>query len=101
MPVRSSIRVVIFRKKNERSQNTGCKEAHLNPNFLLNTHCHLDHVFGNKLVSETYDLELQLGKRNYGPFKFAPEAGIRWSMPFENYSGNIIFLKEGDQIRYG
>ncbi len=27
---------------------------------LINTHCHLDHVFGNKYVYETYNLELHL-----------------------------------------
>jgi hydroxyacylglutathione hydrolase len=77
------------------------KESHLHPNILLNTHCHLDHVFGNKWVAEHYDLELQMGEKELWTFRFAPESGIRWSMPFENYSGNIIFLKEGDEIFLG
>lgn len=77
------------------------KESHLHPNFLLNTHCHLDHVFGNKWVAEHYLLELQMGENELWTFRFAPESGIRWSMPFENYAGNIIFLKEGDQIQLG
>ena len=77
------------------------KEAHLHPNFLLNTHCHLDHVFGNKWVAEHYQLELQMGEKELWTFRFAPESGSRWSMPFENYSGNIIFLKEGDTIQLG
>ena len=33
------------------------------PRMLLNTHCHLDHVFGNKFVAETYDLTLQLHEK--------------------------------------
>ena len=77
------------------------KESHLHPNFLLNTHCHLDHVFGNKWVAEQYLLELQMGEKELWTFRFAPESGMRWSMPFENYSGNIIFLKEGDTIQLG
>ena len=28
-------------------------DNHLTPTLLLNTHCHLDHVFGNNFVSET------------------------------------------------
>ena len=28
----------------------------LQPKMLLNTHCHLDHVFGNKWVYKTYNL---------------------------------------------
>ncbi len=77
------------------------KESSLHPNVLLNTHCHLDHVFGNKWVAEHYHLELQIGEKELWTFRFAPESGARWSMPFENYTGNIIFLKEGDHIQLG
>ncbi len=77
------------------------KKNELHPNLLLNTHCHLDHVFGNKWVAEQYHLELQMGEKELWTFNFAPESGIRWSMPFENYSGNIIFLKDGDEILMG
>ncbi len=77
------------------------KKNELHPNLLLNTHCHLDHVFGNRWVAEQYHLELQMGEKELWTFNFAPESGIRWSMPFENYSGNIIFLKEGDEISMG
>jgi hydroxyacylglutathione hydrolase len=76
-------------------------QNHLHPNLLLNTHCHLDHVFGNKWVAEKYDLELQIGEKELWTFKFAPESGIRWSMPFENYKGNILFLKDGDLVKLG
>ena len=77
------------------------KESRLHPNILLNTHCHLDHVFGNKWAAEHYDLELQMGEKEGWTFKFAPESGIRWSMPFENYAGKIILLKEGDEVFLG
>jgi len=77
------------------------KEHDLHPNLLLNTHCHLDHVFGNKWVGEHYNLKLQMGEKELWTFKFAPESGVRWGVPFENYSGEIIFLKEGDKILMG
>jgi glyoxylase-like metal-dependent hydrolase (beta-lactamase superfamily II) len=77
------------------------KDAGLHPNLLLNTHCHLDHVFGNKWAAEHYHLELQLGEHELWTFNFAHESGIRWSMPFENYSGKFLFLKEGDKIKMG
>jgi hydroxyacylglutathione hydrolase len=85
----------------KQSLATWLKENHLHPNILLNTHCHLDHVFGNKWAAGHFHLELQIGEHELWTFKFAPESGIRWGMPFENYSGNIIYLKDGDKIRMG
>ena len=32
------------------------KDTGLEPVQLLNTHCHLDHVFGNRWVNETFEL---------------------------------------------
>jgi hydroxyacylglutathione hydrolase len=33
------------------------KNKNLNPVLLLNTHCHLDHVFGNKFILDRYNLK--------------------------------------------
>ncbi|MBS1947360.1 MAG: MBL fold metallo-hydrolase [Bacteroidetes bacterium] len=74
------------------------EEQKLVPKLLLNTHCHLDHVFGNKFIYEEYGLRLHLHQSEEQVLKFAPEAGLRWNMPFENYRGELIFLKEGDTI---
>lgn len=70
----------------------------LNPKYLLNTHCHLDHVFGNKFIHDTYGLTLYLHEKEKIVLDHAPEAGLRWNMPFENYRGELHFLKEGDRV---
>jgi hydroxyacylglutathione hydrolase len=73
----------------------------LQPVLLLNTHCHLDHIFGNKFVQETWELTLHIHEREKPVFDNAPAAGIRWQLPFENYTGDLIFLEEGEKIRIG
>lgn len=73
----------------------------LRPKYLLNTHCHLDHVFGNKFVHETWQLEPYLHPNEQVMLENASIAGARWGMPFENYTGAIHFLREGDLIRLG
>jgi hydroxyacylglutathione hydrolase len=73
----------------------------LTPVMLLNTHCHLDHVFGNKFVAETYDLTLQLHEKEKAVLAFAPTSGLMYNMPFDNYSGEFILLTEGDKISLG
>ena len=36
------------------------KSKNLNPVALLNTHCHIDHVLGNKFVADQYKITLQI-----------------------------------------
>jgi hydroxyacylglutathione hydrolase len=71
----------------------------LKPFILLNTHCHLDHVFGNKFIADTYGLTLQLHEKEKQVLSFAPASGLMYNMPFDNYAGDFIELKEGDTIK--
>ena len=73
----------------------------LNPLLLLNTHCHLDHVFGNKFVYETWDLPLHLHEKEQPVLARAPEAGLLWGMPFENYRAELVYLTPGKQVAIG
>lgn len=76
-------------------------QSALKPRMLLNTHCHLDHVFGNKFVAETYGLTLQLHEKEKTLLGYAPTSGLMYNMPFDNYKGEYIYLKEGDLIKLG
>lgn len=70
----------------------------LQPKMLLNTHCHLDHVFGNKFIAETYGLILHIHKNEEAVLQVAPASGLMFNFPFDNYQGKLIFLKEGDVV---
>lgn len=71
------------------------------PVLLLNTHCHLDHVFGNKFVHDHWGLELHLHANEKALLAFAPQSGEMWQLPFDNYEGPLHFLKEGESIKLG
>lgn len=73
----------------------------LQPVQLLNTHCHLDHVFGNKWVHKEYGLELFIHPNEEIMLKVAPDSGLRWGLPFENYNSPLHYLNEGDRIQLG
>lgn len=77
------------------------EDSGLKPVVLLNTHCHLDHVFGNKYVSEKYNLTLHLHEGEVAVLQFAPTSGLMYNLAFDNYQGDFKFLKEGDIIKLG
>jgi hydroxyacylglutathione hydrolase len=77
------------------------KQTELQPIQLLNTHCHLDHVFGNKWIYETHGLELHLHVNEKRVLDYAPASGLMWNLPFDNYNGPLHWLKEGDELEMG
>jgi glyoxylase-like metal-dependent hydrolase (beta-lactamase superfamily II) len=73
----------------------------LQPVYLLNTHCHLDHIFGNRFISKAYGLPLYLHKLEKPVLERGPASGQLWQLPFDNYDGELHFLDEGDIVRIG
>jgi hydroxyacylglutathione hydrolase len=71
------------------------------PVLLLNTHCHIDHVLGNKWVYDTYGLlpqfhEGELSLLTAVP-SYAPQMGIRYEVsPLPE-----IFLPEKGSVNFG
>ena len=71
----------------------------LKPQILLNTHCHLDHVFGNKFISETYQLTPQIHPNEKQVLDYAPTSGLIYNMPFDNYVGPLKYIEAGEKIK--
>lgn len=93
----------------------GCYELHereelasfiednqLKPVQLLNTHCHVDHVFGNYFVSQTYGLELACHELDVPTLNLVPRACQLYGIQGYQLSPEpSIFLNEGDVVRFG
>ena len=73
----------------------------LNPCLLLNTHCHLDHVFGNKFIHDSYGLELHIHEGEQKVLEMAPTSGLMWNLPFDNYQGKLHFLDVSIPLEFG
>jgi len=60
------------------------KEKHLKPVLLLNTHCHIDHVLGNKFIFDQYGLKPKFNKGELELLEavaaYAPSMGIRYEV---------------------
>ena len=65
---------------------------------LINTHCHLDHIFGNKWVHKTYGVELYMHHLDKVIMDSAPISAQKWGLAIDNYTGPLHFIDEGDII---
>ena len=87
---------------NERNELKSFIDDHqLLPKSLLNTHCHLDHVFGNKFVHDTWKLVPHIHPKEKQMLDLAPLSGLNWNLPFDGYTGELKYVTEGTVIRLG
>ena len=77
------------------------EENKLKPVALVNTHCHLDHLFGNKFVSDTYQLEPIMHKADLPLLEYAPLTAIQYDLQLDELPEVGKFVEEGDVIHFG
>lgn len=73
----------------------------LKPVQLINTHCHIDHVLGNKYVSEKYDLGLQAHKGEEMMLNNQPNVAMMYGIPYDPSPAISTYLSEEDTIQFG
>jgi hydroxyacylglutathione hydrolase len=73
----------------------------LTPVKLLNTHCHLDHVFGNAFVAETYKLQVEAHKNEKPILEAFLRTASMYDLNAEASPEIAVFLNEGDKIIFG
>lgn len=77
------------------------EEEGLKPVRLLNTHCHIDHVFGNTFISKKYNLGLEIHQEDLQTLHSLPQVSHLYGLNAEESVEPSGFLKEGDRIKFG
>jgi hydroxyacylglutathione hydrolase len=73
----------------------------LNPILLLNTHCHLDHVFGNRYMLEKYSLKTLSGREDEINRKKAVEHAALFGLSLSEPPEPGGFITDGQKIAFG
>src|SRR5688500_4060091 len=74
----------------------------LTPTRLINTHCHLDHVFGNKFINDTYGLFPEYHRLDEPTLQMAQAASKMYGIPdYEPSPTAVKHLNEGDKLALG
>ena len=77
------------------------KEERLKPKFLLNTHCHIDHVLGNAFIRESFGIPLMIGENEVETLKAVESYASSYG--FQGYQSTQAdsLLKDGDTVVFG
>lgn len=76
-------------------------ENQLNPVQLINTHCHIDHILGNKYISSKYKLKLAAHKKETQVLMFGIQTAMMYQISYDPSPEIEIFIDEGDTITFG
>ncbi|TAF46537.1 MAG: MBL fold metallo-hydrolase [Sphingobacteriales bacterium] len=77
------------------------KNKKLVPQLLLNTHCHIDHVLGNKFIFDTYKLKPQLHKNELPLLQAVPSYAPQQGFNYELSPLPEVLLPETGLIKFG
>ena len=73
----------------------------LKPVLLLNTHCHLDHVFGNQFFLDKYNLKTLSGKLDEGNRIDAVEHALQFGLRMKEPPEPAGFITDNQVITFG
>ena len=78
------------------------EDNNLNPVKLINTHCHIDHILGNKFVANTWGLNLETHQNDIELLENSSEiARLYGFIDYEKSPSTTQFLNEGDIVEFG
>ncbi len=91
-----------YDRKEENELKSYIGNNKLRPVKLINTHGHVDHVFGNAFIYDTYGLKPELHKDELQVLRTAPAISNAYGVPFPAPSPEPEkFIEDGDEIPFG
>lgn len=77
------------------------QESGLIPVRLLNTHCHVDHILGNRFIHDEYGLKSAFHSEEQMLLERALQQGLMFGLQIEDLPEVDVHLQEGDVIAFG
>ena len=71
------------------------------PKELINTHCHLDHIFGNHFISNTYNLVPKMHEKDLPLLTKAVDIGKLYNVNLTPPPLNVQYIYENEIISIG
>lgn len=76
-------------------------EHQLKPQYLINTHCHIDHILGNTFISEKFGLTLHAHQSEIPILNMGRASASMYGLHYHESVAISQFIDEGDVIMLG
>ncbi len=90
-----------YAKSEEKQLSTYLEENNLKLKRLLNTHSHIDHILGNRFISEKYKLQVESHQEDEFLIERAKEQAVLFGMQIEAPPTVGKYIDENDTIKFG
>ena len=91
-----------YSAEEQRELSDRIEALELKPVRLINTHCHIDHVFGNAFIARTYGLELEIHRGEAPVLAAVPEIARYFGVALPEPSPSPgRFLEAGEAVSFG
>jgi hydroxyacylglutathione hydrolase len=90
-----------YDKKEQETLRSFISQKGLKVVLLLNTHCHIDHVFGNQFIIDTYQVPFLIHPEDLPTLQSVPVYAPAYGFPHYQAADPSGFLKPGEDIRFG
>lgn len=90
-----------YEKQESEELENFIKEKGINPALLLNTHCHLDHIFGNSFVLEKYGLRTFSSELDELNRKNASQHAMLFGLTMDTPPEPAGFISDNQIVTFG
>jgi len=90
-----------YDKKEQTTLRDFISKNNLKVTALLNTHCHIDHVFGNKFVLGTYQVPFLIHEADLPTLQAVPVYAPAYGFPLYEPATPTAYLKAGENVSFG
>lgn len=91
-----------FSNQNERAKFLQfLSNTSLKPVGLINTHCHVDHILGNRFISEQFGLKIMANEHENSNLGIADATADIYGLPKPQSPSIEVFLNDGDNVSFG